>query len=278
MAVFKPLSTPCGIFNDLNLTASVINGVTLYDNWNCHNIVSPYSKLYYIKNGGGGWMSSGNEHIELKPNHIYLIPVATNHDYYLKDSSPENPLEKIYAHFNLKEPSGYDLLRNIRKILVLPCTKEYLEEMYSLLHSKRLIDSLALKTNMLRDIIKMISAEAVAIDTQRKYSDKIQAALKMVSQNPSIQMNAKSIAKELFVSESYLIKKFKQEVGVTLGNYIDEMIMFSAQVALSDTSDSIAEISERLGFNDKYYFSKRFKLLYGETPAHYRKRLQMYTE
>ena len=69
-------------------------------------------------------------------------------------------------------------------------------------------------------------------------------------------------------------EKFRQEVGVTLGKYIDDQLMAAAQWQLLKTKVSIGEISDALGYCDQFYFSRRFKQLCGETPLQYRKKIR----
>jgi len=66
-------------------------------------------------------------------------------------------------------------------------------------------------------------------------------------------------------------KLFRKEVGVSVGQYIDDQLMRTAQERLDQTNDSIAKISQSLGFADSYYFSRRFKQLCGITPLRYRR-------
>ena len=88
-----------------------------------------------------------------------------------------------------------------------------------------------------------------------------------------VQLTTKELAEQLFICESTLCKKFKNEVGVTIGTYIDDLIFFNAEKMLLKTKWSINQISETLGFCDQFYFSRRFKHKYGQTPLEYRKKL-----
>ena len=47
--------------------------------------------------------------------------------------------------------------------------------------------------------------------------------------------------------------------------------MARCEELLCDTDLSLSEISERFGFCDQFYFSRRFKAKYGETPRDTRK-------
>jgi transcriptional regulator GlxA family with amidase domain len=47
--------------------------------------------------------------------------------------------------------------------------------------------------------------------------------------------------------------------------------MFKAEQMLKNSTMSVAEISERLGFSEQFYFSKCFKQNFGLPPREYRK-------
>ncbi len=260
------------LINDIQLVITTATSITLRDNWFGENVISPFSRLYYVKNGSGKIVKDGEE-IILEPGHIYLVPVGVKFSHY-----PRGSMEKIYFHFNISKPDGYDLLKNVKKIKILECGTEYIERIYRLFESKTLIDTFVLKSNILGDISKMIADEDMGEDDSVKYSEKVYSAIRMISASPTIRMTVSDIAKKLFISESCLSKNFKKEVGITIGDYIDRMVMYGAQTALIETKDSISTISERFGFNDRFYFSRRFKQLFAETPSEYRKRLKLYND
>ena len=65
-----------------------------------------------------------------------------------------------------------------------------------------------------------------------------------------------------------------EEAGMSPGKYIDNMIFLKAKQMLSDPALTIGQISQKLGFCDQFYFSRRFKQLCGTTPLKYRKNSQ----
>ena len=75
----------------------------------------------------------------------------------------------------------------------------------------------------------------------------------------------------MFTSPNRLHKLFKAETGMTIGFYLDRLVLFKAAQLLIDPKLSIGEISRQLGFCDQYYFSRRFKSQFGQTPSQFRK-------
>ena len=98
-------------------------------------------------------------------------------------------------------------------------------------------------------------------------------ALDYIEKNLSLKLTASEIAKNLFVSESKLVKLFKSEIGVTIGKYIDDYLFDYAEHLLLNTKLSIRQISEKLEFCDQFYFSLKFTVKYGKSPRTYRKEM-----
>lgn len=81
----------------------------------------------------------------------------------------------------------------------------------------------------------------------------------------------KELAKKLSYSEYYLAHMFKDKMGVTLKEYILKKKMDFACTMLSDSSVSVREVSEKLGYSAAHSFSQAFTKSIGMTPTEYRK-------
>lgn len=76
----------------------------------------------------------------------------------------------------------------------------------------------------------------------------------------------------MYMSKNTLSKKFCAQMGISMGKYIDKLVFCEAEKLLTDSRMPIGEISACLGFGDRFYFSRRFKQIFEETPLQYRKR------
>jgi AraC family transcriptional regulator, transcriptional activator of pobA len=63
----------------------------------------------------------------------------------------------------------------------------------------------------------------------------------------------------------------KVETGRTAKDYISDHLMAAAKRLLDDDELSIAQVSERLGFEYPQHFMRFFKKKNGQTPSAYRK-------
>lgn len=80
------------------------------------------------------------------------------------------------------------------------------------------------------------------------------------------------VAAQIGRSSSYLMKKFKNELGIHVGAYITRCKLEEAKSMLVYTEKSLAEISNYLCFSSQSYFQNVFKKQYDITPMQYRKK------
>ena len=80
------------------------------------------------------------------------------------------------------------------------------------------------------------------------------------------------IARNMYLSSAYISKIFTKKRLVKLqSSYLIKMRLERARIQLeSDNGQSIKAISNSVGYDDVYYFSKLFKKYYGMSPVHYR--------
>ena len=79
------------------------------------------------------------------------------------------------------------------------------------------------------------------------------------------------LAGQLYISENYLIRIFRDEYGVTPYKYITRLRLDKAAELLRDTARSEEEIALSVGFSDFSVFFKAFYARYGHSPSFVRK-------
>ncbi|MBO5378803.1 MAG: helix-turn-helix domain-containing protein [Clostridia bacterium] len=74
------------------------------------------------------------------------------------------------------------------------------------------------------------------------------------------------------LSNSRYVTVFKKQMGKSPNEYIIELKLQLAKNMLDSTNMSIKQISEHIGYNDQYFFSRLFKKHLGISPQKYRSR------
>ncbi len=258
--------------NQINLNIVTAVKAEIHNDWYGDNIVSPFSRLYYVKSGSGTLISEEGA-IDLEAGSLYLIPVGKRISF-----KPRGEMEKIFIHFNITKPDGYDLLKDFNKIGIMKRDLTYIEQIYHLFESTFISNKFLFEAYIKYDVAKIIEECGITLREFSHYSANVKKAMELIQQQPSISLNVADIAKRLYISESFLSKQFKKETGLTVGEYIDQMVFYDAQIMLIESDKTIEEISQYYGFCDRFYFSKRFKQLFTNTPAEYRRRLKFKTD
>lgn len=80
------------------------------------------------------------------------------------------------------------------------------------------------------------------------------------------------VARALKISETWLIKVFKERVGIPPAKYFHDLKLEVASSLLINTTLSIKEISWRLCFSSQYHFSRNFAKFASISPSEYRLR------
>jgi DNA-binding LacI/PurR family transcriptional regulator/AraC-like DNA-binding protein len=80
------------------------------------------------------------------------------------------------------------------------------------------------------------------------------------------------LAEAVNVSEDYLTRIFRREMGISLWDYLNRCRIHIAEGLLRKTDETIQEIALKSGFQDQTYFCRVFKRICGMPPGHLRKR------
>ena len=103
------------------------------------------------------------------------------------------------------------------------------------------------------------------------YSPIVKKTIDYILLNLGDPLTQKQIAKEIHVNPSYLSRKFREETGQNITEFINKKRVEEAKLYLKRGSIAVTDIAFLVGFNDLNYFSKVFKKLTSLTPTQYMK-------
>ena len=118
----------------------------------------------------------------------------------------------------------------------------------------------------------MISVEAVqkeALEDNEGLARKMKNYLDSHYMDPQISLGL--IASEFGVTESYISKLFKREIGQNFSKYVEQLRVTEGK-KLIDEGVSVNETAQRVGYNSAHVFRRAWKRYYGTTPLERRKR------
>lgn len=198
----------------------------------------------------------------IKPNDILFLPSGKHTKYRVDIQIPGSFIDIFFTsniHINstsnlYRQPSNNASI-NFQQMLVLWQQNKFLNRAKCMSH--------------LWDIISKIqNSQKLA----KNESDILYPAIEYIKLNYlDKNISADLLAKHCGLSYSRLLKLFKKQLSTTPKNYIIKLKMNHA-CELLKTNMSITEISENIGFNDVYFFSKQFKKHMNISPTDYRKK------
>ncbi|WP_161979362.1 helix-turn-helix transcriptional regulator [Streptococcus sp. S784/96/1] len=103
------------------------------------------------------------------------------------------------------------------------------------------------------------------------YSLIVQNCINYVLEHLTEDIRLDALAQQQYLNPSYLSKKFKQETGLTITDFINQKRLDIAKKLLRHSTKSIVQISSEAGFRDPNYFSRIFKKHCNHSPKEYRK-------
>ena len=119
--------------------------------------------------------------------------------------------------------------------------------------------------NALNDFIELVYSEQ---DSQKV--TQLKPAVEYIEANFRRAITLAEIAKATHLSVSRLAHLFKEQIGVTIVDYITDVRIEWAKELLLTTNKSCTEICFESGYNNQSYFTRTFKENVGMTPRHFR--------
>jgi AraC-like DNA-binding protein len=101
----------------------------------------------------------------------------------------------------------------------------------------------------------------------------VQKAVDYISQNYEKRITVTDVAAQLGVSRSHLYRVFMKHLSRSPKAYLESYRVKQGQMMLKNTTLSINEVANSVGYEDPLHFSKVFKKWSGVSPKEYRKRV-----
>lgn len=95
-----------------------------------------------------------------------------------------------------------------------------------------------------------------------------------VQANYQSQISLNDLADRLYLSNAYLSKYIKKNLGMTFMEYLNNVRLFHAVDELMYSDKNLTHIAYDNGFPTSASFTKAFREIYNESPSEYRKKIQ----
>ena len=204
----------------------------------------------------------------VNPNKYYeRIVIWLNPDFMAKYAQGNNNLLKC---FEVAIKNNYNLLRlNMKSIDII---KNLIQDIQNCNNSNE-FGSEILKESLFVQLMVLMNRLFLNSDKNRdiediQYDKTIEGVLNYINSNLENDLSIDTIASEFFISKYYLMRKFKNQIGSSIHNYVVRKRLILARSLISDGL-SMSSVCSRCGFNDYSSFVRAFKKVYGVSPSNY---------
>lgn len=269
------------------LKSKVLNNAFLKGLYLCSLGYYPKAKGHYTyrKNGlqenflfycvdGHGWYKLGGVQYEVGPNEFFILPQNEEHSY---GSSEDQPWSIYWIHFGGESLPLFNATPATKNHFKPHYTKDngdivaLFVKIYQTLEAGYSIDNLSFVNMSLYHFISLFiyNAKHYPVNQSVK-TDWIDNAVAYMQQHINSNITLGDLCKHCQYSTSRFSSLFKQKTGYPPIDYFIQMKMQKATQQLDFSDRSIKDIALSMGFDDPYYFSKRFRKVIGVSPQKYR--------
>ncbi|MED4599810.1 response regulator [Paenibacillus validus] len=222
-------------------------------------------------------MASKDEHTHLSPKLKEMANKMTN---ALGHSTIPGIEEELNAFFRgvatLRSPSDIQLAIQYIMFNLYKLAMESMDFGYFLPDLDHAIDAIKEETNMIqiKDLVKKIVLQIhhkLLIYEEETVQDPIMKATTWIKDNLHKKISVKDISDQVYMNPTYFCEYFKKQTGITILDYVTDVRLEKAKELLLNTDLKIAEISERMSYQDTKYFSRLFKQKWGKLPSEYKR-------
>jgi len=139
---------------------------------------------------------------------------------------------------------------------------------------------LAVKTYLKMLLMLLVNQYAPYAGTVETYKrqqqnlERLRPLFRHLGENCGDSIQVREAARICGISESHFMSLFKRVTGLSFVTYFNHFRIERAQALLAKTDESMASISQQVGFCDQSYFGTVFRRIVGMTPATYRRRVR----
>lgn len=261
--------------------------------WTNHDISSPFARMFYVKSGRAVLHLEETD-VALSEGHMYMLPGYTPHAYecepgfefyYLFVYQPEVQKASLHELYDLpyevNANEGARLLfehycmlypqlnlpsRDAEAFLNHQAYRDYVQA-YLRMQAFERMQLHGMVEILLSYFLKHAKPKAIIEDKR------IANVLQYVKEHIAESITVEDMADRACLTKSYLIRLFRQYIGITPLQYVIRKKIHHAQNLLLGTDLTVMQVADAVGITDVSYFIRLFRKNLGFTPQEYRTKL-----
>lgn len=199
---------------------------------------------------------------------LYL---AIHHNDSIKFQESMNKFINAFKDYKPSKVQAVNVCRNLYYLITsfyedddyfnFPCATNILDKLDKLGNVNNVFDWVIWFTN---EVVEFINKKKII------KSDKIIEMIQQyVKEHCTEKISLSKVAYDVSISTGYLSSIFKKQTGMNFSDYVSEIKVEKAKELIGTHEYMMYEVSDILGFDNPYYFSKVFKKITGYTPKEY---------
>lgn len=225
------------------------------------------NEAVYIRNG---------QRVVLSPGELYLTRPGDTLQMRNSGTAPSRQLQLLISGSHAQIMMDSLKIMHGMKFSFEPeegvFFRSRLENFYALLQKKDLSESW-INSHRCYELLLFL-ADCINKKQQelKEFPKPVMELLKIMNSENELQSSIEDLARSCGISDRSIFRLFKKYIGVSPHAYRKHLQMEKARYLLKNTSESIKEIAEKLGFSNAFYFSSVFSRSVGIPPSDFRKK------
>lgn len=245
------------------------------------NPIKPYNIFFYhliiVLEGSCTYIVDGKEIILKKNDALLLVPGT------YRERLPNNEYIHVVIFNFMAENSDYFLTNQVFEDSVNQTIRRLLDIYpYKIYIFQNNLGEKGTENPKIKRVIQNIfDCIMMELYDSSKYQTKnphIASVLKYINDNITQPISLSNVSSRAHLSKEYTSRLFKQEMGLTVSEYINKQKLSLAREMLANNNLTLQAISRNLGYENYTYFTKIFKECYGINPQKMRNELKKNNE
>lgn len=261
--------------------------------WRYNNIVSPFTRVYLVTNGGGA-IYINQVRYSLSAGDLFIIPKFTTHSYECNDF-----IEHYYLCFldeMIGQRSIFDIIEMKYKLKATDLDYSLFERIVSINKSmavphhdpkmyNNLKNNLQLHTfESVMNILDNTESSGIILQIFSRFFNgckmrcscemeggyyRLTSLINHINNNLSTPLKTKDLAKFMCISPDHFTRVFKRIMGISAKEYVQKKRVERAQALLITSRFTIQEVATIVGIPNISQFSSLFKKITLTSPRQY---------